>query len=44
MRRHLRPDAPADRITPGGEAPQTHLERRLTGLPDGAERLTADLR
>ncbi|MFF5805197.1 hypothetical protein [Streptomyces sp. NPDC012746] len=33
-----------NRITPGGESPERHLERQLDVLHEEAERLTADLR
>ncbi|MFF4454763.1 hypothetical protein [Streptomyces goshikiensis] len=33
-----------NRITPGGESPERHLERQLDVLYEEAERLTADLR
>ncbi|MBT2458854.1 hypothetical protein [Streptomyces sp. ISL-86] len=33
-----------NRLTPGGESPERHLERQLSVLYDEAERVTADLR
>ena len=33
-----------NRLTPGGESPERHLERQLSALYDEAERVTADLR
>ncbi|MET9957648.1 hypothetical protein ABZ128_00885 [Streptomyces sp. NPDC006326] len=43
MRGHLPPHALVDPVTPGGESPERHLERRLALLHEEAERVTAGL-